>query len=256
MAGAASTTPPKPEYQHFVPQFILRNFAHKYTGPQRAKKGKKKNKGDNMFRGELVVNNVNLKTDPFVIEETKVKRILGQYDMYQDTALPEAQRRQIETMLGKLESHVSIIFRKITKAFEAREPHIWITRPERNAIRKFLFILKYRGSGFHRRFDHASAEEYDADDKELLRKYMTERGFKRPIDVWFHGLKTIMELKMEVDDGVWEKELVETMYLEDAKWFFMHTEMMYMALVTPADPGAADRNRPVHGQGYGDGGMD
>lgn len=106
MAQSASRSPPKPEYQHFVPQFILRNFAHKYTGPQRSKKGKK-NKGDNLFRGELVVNNVNLRTDPFVIEETKVKRILGQYDMYQDTALPEAQRRQIETMLGKLEAHVS-----------------------------------------------------------------------------------------------------------------------------------------------------
>lgn len=60
-----------------------------------------------MYRGELVVNNVNLEADPVVIEETKVARILGQYDMYQDTALPISEQRQIETMLGKLENHTS-----------------------------------------------------------------------------------------------------------------------------------------------------
>lgn len=85
---------------------MLRNFAHKYTGAQRSRKGKK-NKQSNLFRGELVVNNVNLQADPVVIEETKVSRILGQYDMYQDTALPASEQRQIETMLGKLENHTS-----------------------------------------------------------------------------------------------------------------------------------------------------
>ena len=65
---------------------------------------------------------------------------------------------------------------------------------------------------------------------------MEEKGLKRPIDIWFQGLKTIMNLKMEANN--WERELVDNMYLEDAKWFFMHTEMMYMSIVTPADPGA------------------
>ncbi|KAI1429150.1 hypothetical protein F5Y12DRAFT_539827 [Xylaria sp. FL1777] len=222
----------RPEYQHFVPQFILRNFAHKYTGPQRSKKGKKK-KGDVIYRGELVVNNVNLKADPMMLEETKVKRILGQYDMYQDTALPASQRRQIETMLGKLEAYVSIIFRKIIKAFEAGEPHTWVTREERNSIRKFLFVLKYRGSGFHQRFHHESLDQYNANDKVLLQEYMEKKGFKRPFDVWFHGLKTIMDLNMNTEN--WQHELAENMYLQDAAWFFMHTEMMYMAICTPSE---------------------
>ncbi|KAI1350871.1 hypothetical protein F5Y01DRAFT_325780 [Xylaria sp. FL0043] len=235
MAGTAHPTPSNPEYQHFVPQFILRNFAHKYTGPQRSKKGKK-NKDDNMFRGELVVNNVNLKADPIAIEETKIKRILGQYDMYQNTALPTAQRREVETLLGKLETQVSIIFRKITKAFEAGDPSIWVTREERNSIRKFLFILKYRGSRFHQRFYHESLDQYVANDKSQLENYMREKGFERPVDVWFHGLKTIMDLNMNTDN--WHQELAKNMYLSDAMWFFMHTEMMYMAICTPSEPGA------------------
>ncbi|GAP84655.1 hypothetical protein SAMD00023353_1101920 [Rosellinia necatrix] len=234
MAGPAHSASLGPEYQHFVPQFMLRNFAHRYTGPQRTKKGKKKENG-NMYRGELVVHNVNIKVEPMVIEETKVSRILGQYDMYQDTTQPTAQQRQIETMFGKLENHTSTIFRKIVKAFEAGDPNVWVTRDERNSIRKFLFILKYRGSTFHQRFHHESAEEYDCNDKEQIQAYMKEKGFKRPVDVWFHGLKTIMNLKMDTE--TWEQELLGNMYETDAKWFIMHTQMMYMAICTPSEAG-------------------
>lgn len=214
---------------------MLRNFAHKYTGAQRSRKGKK-NKQSNLFRGELVVNNVNLQADPVVIEETKVSRILGQYDMYQDTALPASEQRQIETMLGKLENHTSTIFRKIVKAFEAGDPNVWLTREERNSIRKFLFILKYRGSTFHQRFYHDSSDGYVSNDKSRLQIYMEEHNLKRPVDVWFHGLKTIMNLKMDKED--WKEELADNMYRDDAMWFLMHSEMMYMAICTPSEPGA------------------
>ncbi|KAI0451067.1 hypothetical protein F5B21DRAFT_488478 [Xylaria acuta] len=236
MSGSAQTASPKPEYQHFVPQFMLRNFAHKYTGPQRSKKGNKKKQADTLFRGELVVNNVNLRADPIFIEETKVSRILGKYDMYQDTSQPTGQQRQIETMFGKLENHVSTIFRRIVRAFEAGDPNIWVTREERNSIRKFLFILKYRGSTFHQRFHHETSDKYDANDKSRLQTYMEKNNFKRPVDVWFQGLKTILNLKMETEN--WKRELIDNMYQDDAAWFFMHSEMMYMAICTPSEPGA------------------
>ncbi|KAI1176613.1 hypothetical protein F4777DRAFT_265816 [Nemania sp. FL0916] len=233
MANQAHTAGSRPEYQHFVPQFMLRNFAHKYSGPQRTKKGKK-NKKDAPYRGDQVVNNVNLKADPVAIEETKVARIFGQYDMYQDTAKPTAQQREIEKMLGNLENHVSIIFRKIVKAFESGDPSVWVTREERNSIRKFLFILKYRGSTFHQRFHHDSSDEYNFNDKERLHKYMEDKKLKRPVDVWFHGLKTIMNLKMDTEN--WQQQLIKDMYQDDAMWFLMHSEMMYMAICTPSNP--------------------
>ncbi|KAI1129167.1 hypothetical protein F5Y10DRAFT_239041 [Nemania abortiva] len=235
-SSSRNIAPSNSEYQHFVPQFMLRNYAHKYSGPQRTGKGKrgKKNQKDTLFRGELVVNNVNMKADPFIIEETKVSRILGQYDMYEDKAQPTAQQREIETMLGKLENHVSTIFRKIVKAFEAGDPNVWVTREERNSIRKFLFILKYRGRTFHRRF--TGPDEYNYNDKSNLQAYMEKSNFKRPIDVWFHGLRTIMNLKMDTEN--WQLELTENMYRTDAMWFLMHSEMMYMAICTPSEPEA------------------
>lgn len=128
------------------------------------------------------------------------------------------------------------VFRKIVKAFEAGDPNVWLTREERNSIRKFLFILKYRGSTFHRRFYHENSDEYVSNDKSRLQTYMEEHNFKRPVDVWFHGLKTIMNLTMDKEN--WKEELVENMYRDDAMWFLMHSEMMYMAICTPSDPSA------------------
>ncbi|KAI0156441.1 hypothetical protein GGR57DRAFT_82240 [Xylariaceae sp. FL1272] len=224
----------KPEYQHFVPQFILRNFAHKYKERNGRSKGGKK--GDKLFRGQMVVNNVNLTATPICIEETQVKRILGQYDMYQDTSQPVAQQREIESLFGQLESYISTICRKITKAYDDREAQVWLTRDERNAIRKFLFLLKYRNSTFHRRFYHEDVDSYDSNDKGRLWDYMKNHGFKRPVDVWFHNIKTLMKVKMDTQDQ-WRAELQNQMYPDDARWFMAHCEMMYMAICTPSQRG-------------------
>lgn len=129
-----------------------------------------------------------------------------------------------------------LVFRKIVKTFESGDPNIWVTREERNSIRKFLFILKYRGSTFYQRFHHETSDMYEANDKTRLQTYMEENNFKRPVDVWFHGLKTILNLKMDTEN--WKQELVGSMYRDDAMWFIMHSQMMYMAICTPSEPGA------------------
>jgi hypothetical protein len=233
----AGTT--KAQYQHFVPQFLLRNFCHPYK-PQnddlkKSKRSKRKyEKG--MFPGDPVVHNLNLSADLPVICEAPVKRILGQMDMYRDTSKsPPEQQQHIEQMFSKLEGQTSAIFRKITKAFEQGEKGLWLTRDERDLIRKFLFLLKYRGSGYHRRFYHDNAEGYNANDRELLREYMAEKGYKRPLDVWFDNLKTIMELRMD-PDGKWMQDLPKRIFHLDAFGFITHVQSMYMAICTPSDP--------------------
>lgn len=240
MASSSSSTSPRPEYQHFVPQFLLRNFAHPYkplkNGPQRRRQPKQK--GARTYPGDPVVNNVNLLAEPLAIEETLVKRILGINDMYQDTSQPTAkQQRHIESLFGKLESEASPIFRKIVKSFEKGDPGVWITRVERDRIRKFLFLLKYRGSTFHRRFYHVNASDYDCNDQVFLHKYMREKGFERPVDVWFNNIKVIAELDMDVEDK-WISHLFDNIYPRDAAWFLSHVQMMYMAICSPSDPSA------------------
>jgi hypothetical protein len=70
------------QYQHFVPQFLLRNFSHPYkpqnTDAKKSKRSKRKY-AKGMFPGDLVVRNLDLSADPPGICEMPVKRILGKW---------------------------------------------------------------------------------------------------------------------------------------------------------------------------------
>jgi len=112
------TTEPRPEYQHFVPQFLLRNFAHPYKPKGGKKRGKRKDE-NGIYNNELVVHNLDFTADPPILCEKPVKRIFGQMNMYEDTSRPSTQRRHIEEKFGKLESQASTIFSKITKGFDS-----------------------------------------------------------------------------------------------------------------------------------------
>lgn len=220
----------KTQYQHFIPQFLLRNFAHTYTQPRGQRRRPK-----GMHPGEKVVHNVDLTQDPYVVTETPVKRILGQLDMYRDEekATPEEQQ-EIEALFSKTESRVSPVFRKITKAYEDSEAGLWIMREERDILRKFLFLLSYRNAGQHKRFHHHDAERYNMDDRELLHDYMKKRHFKTPTAVWLHNLKTIMDIEMDLEMQ-WQRELPKLIFPLDALGFITHITFYYMAICTPSN---------------------
>jgi hypothetical protein len=158
-----------------------------------------------------------------------VNRILSQMNMYRDTSKPSPEQQNIEGMFSRLEGQVSIIFCKITKAFVQKEKGLWLTREERGLVRKFLFLLKYRGSTFHRRFYYDNTECYEANDRELLWEYMAEKGFKWPIDVWFDNLRTIMELHMG-PEGEWIKDLPKRIFFDDAMWFIIYAQCSCFSL--------------------------
>ena len=243
------------EYQHFIPQFLLRNFSHPYnpengTGGRRQRRrnkqsGPKYEKG--MFPGDPVVRCVDLLTDPPVIRERPVKHVLGMTNMYNDTTKPTGQQREVETLLSQLEARASQIFRKMTMAFEKKEAGVWLTRTERDLLRKFLFMQLYRASGFHKRFCHDSPEDYNENDKVLFREYMAEHGYKRPMDVWLHSIKTIIQLKMDPEKK-WMTELHERMYPGDAVWFIGHVQFYYTAICTPSH---ADQEFILTSNGFG-----
>lgn len=48
---------------------------------------------------------------------------------------------------------------------------MWLPHDEQDLIRKFLFLLKYRDLGFHKRFYHDDAEDYSANAPLLYYKY-------------------------------------------------------------------------------------
>lgn len=212
-AAQSSSSPENSQYHHFIPQFILRNFAHPYHSP--AGKGCAKrpsNRGGSQKKtglhpGDSVLHVIDLSNDNPELAESPIRRTFGLTDMYRDFAK--------------------------ASAFNSGNQAVWISRQERDDLRKFLFIMKYRGKGFHKRFVGDEVKGYVEDDKEKFMKYMQEKGFQKPLDLWFHNIKVILELKMDYK-AEWKKSLINRLYPDDAIWFIMHTEWMYLALCTPS----------------------
>jgi hypothetical protein len=139
-------------------------------------------------------------------------------------------------MFSKLENNAAVIITKVKKSFEASEKHVSLMRKERDILRKFLLIMRYRKPGTQNRFSMDNAEEYVGDDKELFIEYMRRKGFKKPIEVWLDNIKAMLEIKMDIGTG-WEEELGNTSYPLDAIWFVLHTKTFYISFCTPSDPG-------------------
>ncbi|KAK0659151.1 hypothetical protein QBC41DRAFT_360443 [Cercophora samala] len=219
-----------PQYQHFVPRFLLRNFSHPCE-PEGGTKKRKFEKG--MFPKDPVVRHVDLTLDPSIICEKPVSRILGQNNMYDNPNKPTALQREVETLLSKLEAQASQVFHKISKAFDDKKSGLWISRAEHDVMRKFLFLLMYRNSAFYKVFNHETPEGYNEADKDTLRYYMRKNNIASPLDVWLHSIKTIINLQMDTERK-WVRPLMDQIYIDHALWFWMHAELFYIAIVTPA----------------------
>lgn len=238
--AAQGSRPLPPQYQHYIPQFILRNFstrtsldaggsstAHVPSDPRR----------DRARKNEYVVNHVDLSVENTTVQEKSGRRVFGEENMYDDDTQGHKEQRRVEKKLGKLESDASGLFRHMLKAFSEGQRGFWLYRNERNLIRKFLFVMKYRGPTFYERYHHSTLDTYTAEDKDQLSAYMQEKGFSRPIDVWLYNLETLIDLEMD-NKGEWMADLPTRMYAHDAAWAVMHCQMFYMAVCTPSDPAA------------------
>ncbi|KAK1241326.1 hypothetical protein MKX08_001300 [Trichoderma sp. CBMAI-0020] len=223
----------KPEYQHFIPQFLLRNFSHKYAPADKSKAGKpKKRDRKKMYSGEPAVNSLCL-SDEFLLDECPVRRACGLENMYVDTAKPLKHQGHLEKKFGVFENKASCIYRKIVKAYEDGKPAIFLKRSEKDVLRKFMFLLAYRGEQYHRKYNLDGMQDYDDGDKELLQIYMAKHGFTKPIDVWLQSLETIIDLDID-PEGCWKQRISESIYFPIAVWFIDHICDMYMAICTPA----------------------
>ncbi|KAG6015479.1 hypothetical protein E4U43_005246 [Claviceps pusilla] len=239
--------------QHYVPQFLLQNFSHPFqtdaedATPPASQDGSPQRKDQTKIRrGELVVNRVDLSSETAFITETPMKSVFGHFDMFQKTNLSRNQQNRIKQKLSRLESDASAIFRRMLTAFTAGDQGLWLTREERNLVRKFLFITKYRGSAMYKRYCHENMATYVDEDKEHLQTYMKQKGFSRPSDVWLDNLEKFIDVQMDVGMN-WGQQLLERTYAIDANWAFMDCQASYMAICTPS---ASDAEFFISGNCY------
>ena len=126
------------EYHHFIPRFILRNYSTPLPAPSGSSKRKQKQRAQIAKDGLLnIIDLAEVK-----VTQAPLSRSFGLLDMYRD--INNSDEFELESKLSKLEGKAAEIMNKIRKRFEGGAPDIWLKRAERDTLRKFLFIMKYR----------------------------------------------------------------------------------------------------------------
>ena len=216
------------QYHHFIPRFLLRNFAgFKNPGKIIPKTSKKtKNRAPKPQTLEIL----DLKSGSFMQKD--VSDTFGVIDLYRDFEKVGPDQQKLERELSVLESAAGEIIAQVTKNFEAGKKEIQLPRKDKDILRRFLFIMMYRSSSFGKRFE-TSREDYDSNDRESMLAYMEERNFKTPKDVWFANIRAFLEVKMDEDWPNAMEELSKRAFPMDARWFFMHIQAFFIAFCTP-----------------------
>ncbi|OBT39542.1 hypothetical protein VE00_10653 [Pseudogymnoascus sp. WSF 3629] len=224
------------QYQHYIPQLLLRNFSHPYQPPEeyRAKRKNHRRVEKGKYKGDKVLNVVDLTSDEPHLIEAPVSRWFGQEEMYSDVFDTMKGTKDVEQELSALESQTAVILQKVKKAHENGDAGVCFTRVERNKLRKFLFVMKYRGPGFFEKYFSKDPQAYASEDKHLLRDYMAKKGFITPRDVWLHNLRAILHVDMDAD-GKWMTRLPDLMFPADATMFIFHAQHSYITFCTPAE---------------------
>ena len=232
-SSSQARSPKSSQYHHFIPRFLLRNFAVFKNPGKIVPKTSKRSKNQAPKPQKLTV--LDLKAGDF--KQGDVGETFGIVDLYRDFKEAGRDQQKLERELSVLESAAGEIYSRINKTFEAGKKEVQLIRKDKDILRRFLFIMMYRNSSFAVRFEK-SREEYDSDDREEMLAYMDAKGFRHPRDVWFANIRAFMEVRLHDDGEDWTAamaELQERAYPRDARWFFAHVQAFYIAFCTPKE---------------------
>lgn len=227
-SSAQARSPNSSQYHHFIPRFLLKNFAvFKNPGkvvPKKSIKTKSRAPRPQKLRVLDLVSGT--------FEQGDVGHTFGIIDMYREFDKAGHDQQKLEKELSVLESAAGRIFAQVTKDYEAGKDKVQLIRKDKDVLRRFLFIMMYRNSGFAQRFSK-SREEYDSDDREHMLAYMDEKGFQSPRDIWFANIRAFLEVDLEGGLPILLEKLTKRAYPMDAEWFAMHIQAFFLAICTP-----------------------
>ncbi|KZV93543.1 hypothetical protein EXIGLDRAFT_787744 [Exidia glandulosa HHB12029] len=122
--------------------------------------------------------------------DNTVDRNYGLVDLYIDPHHPDHDH--IESKLSRLEGDAAAVIRSLVESLDSPSSRIRIQRRDLNTLRKFLFIMSYRGERrgqqfFEDRFDTGTRRDIDAHIAKYLHPGATAR------DVWLQNIKEILD---------------------------------------------------------------
>ncbi|KAK5052707.1 hypothetical protein LTR84_002573 [Exophiala bonariae] len=214
------------QYQHYVPQFILRKYSD-YTKPNYEDYVDKQqfDKALGKAKRRAGVNVLDFK-DGFTkgrLRRSSCNKMFGLPDMYD---------AEIEIALSKLEQRVSTIIDAVENDFVNGKPATLIARPQKDLLRKFIFIMGYRNRNFHERFE-GEKDDYNSNDRAELVAYMHEKGIKTPNHVWLETMRAFIDVDLGQEHECWYEWLTNHAYPADARWFWKNMTTSHLCFCTP-----------------------
>lgn len=216
------------QYHHFIPRFLLRNFAV-FKNPGKITPKTSRNKKQRA-PAPTRLNLLNLETG--ALEQADVAHTFGFVDLYRDFDASEPEQHDLEKRLSRLEGDASEIFRKAKRMQEDGKHEFQLTRGEKDLLRRFIFIMLYRNRTMAGRYEK-SAADYDCDDRDEMITYMKAKGFAQPRNVYFSNIRAFIDVDLSTEWQVWYPEISRRAYPSDARWFFKNMQMSYIAFCTP-----------------------
>ena len=216
------------QYQHYVPGFILRKYSD-YVEPHREDYVNRKeyDKAVKKAKKRARVEVLDFK-DGFTNGE------LGRSLCDRTFGIPDMYDPKIEIALSGLEKRASKIIKAIEKDFFGGKSATVIVRPQKDLLRKFLFIMAYRNRQFHQRFK-GEDDDYDSNDREELLAYMRDKALKTPKDVWLTNIQAFIDVDLEQKVECWRDWLMDHAYPGDARWFWKNMTTSYLCFCTLQD---------------------
>ncbi|KAK5102645.1 hypothetical protein LTS08_003445 [Lithohypha guttulata] len=213
------------QYQHYVPQLILRKFSD-YVEPKNSAYATTKKKSDsarsrakNKARVKVLTWNEDFSTDR--LEIRLCSKTFGVKNMY----APE-----IELAFSTLEQQVSKVIKAVEHDFVGNQTSTILSRSQKDLLRKFLFIMAYRNRTFSKRFD-CTMDEYSLNDREKLLQYVRSKGFSTLKEVWLSNIRAFIDVDMEKNG--WPDWLRQNAYPDDALWFCKNMTQFFLCFCTP-----------------------
>ena len=231
-SGSAPAIEEKSQYQHFIPRLILRGFAQdscsvRSSCVSTALSKKQRNKHKKLGKDGVLHF---IRTQDGSLGNSLLSRHYGMVDMYRD--MHAVDQHSLEKKLSHLEAQAGQLLARARKTFLQPAGSLTLTKPEKDTLRKFLFLMKYRNGVFFSRFNVATIDDYTADDKEKMRKYMQNHGFQSPREVWLANIHAFIELEMD-PRRKWHIDIQRSAYPDDALLFILHVDQSYMAFCKP-----------------------
>lgn len=156
----------KSQYQHYIPRFILRNFAL----DDHLKHSKERH---NIYYYDVKEGNVRI---------VDVDTAYGMTDMYADIQKPD-DVNYIEFEISRLEQKASGIIKRL---MDVSEMKIVISHAELEILQRFLFIMSFRFPGRRAQFKSESLNEFGL--REVM-AFMQAKGRSDTVEAWLETIK-------------------------------------------------------------------